>query len=133
MNDCRKGRILIVEDEDALIRILDFMLRSRGYEVLPARDGAEGLRLATTERPDLIVLDVMLPLMDGIEVCRRLKADPEYHEIPILLLTAKAQAEDRRRGMEAGADLLLTKPYDRSVLLESVDRLIETGRQRGAA
>ena len=133
MNERRTGRILIVEDEDALIRILDFMLRARGYGVIAARDGTEALRLAMQEHPDLIVLDVMLPGMDGIEVCRRLKADPEHREIPIILLTAKAQSEDRRRGMEAGADLFLTKPYDRSVLLSSVDRLVTASKQRGAA
>lgn len=133
MPEKRTGRILIVEDEDALVRILEFTLRSRGYEVIVARDGSEGFRLATSERPDLIVLDMMLPQIDGLSVCRRLKHDERYKEIPIILLTAKAQSKDRQSGLDAGANLFLTKPYERATFLASIDRLVEERRKRGRA
>jgi len=133
MRDTCSGRILIVEDEDALVRILEFMLRTRGYEVLSARDGAEGLRLAMNCRPDLIVLDIMLPALDGVSVCRRLKDDELYREIPIILLTAKVQPEAKLSGLDAGANLFLTKPYERATLLASIDRLVQEHRKKSRA
>jgi DNA-binding response OmpR family regulator len=129
MTEKRTGRVLIVEDEEALVRILEFMLRARGYEVLSAYDGADGLSLATSAQPDLVVLDIMLPRMDGVTVCRRLKGDARTRHIPIILLTARAQSEDRENGLDAGANLFLTKPYERSTLLASIDRLVEEHRR----
>ena len=103
--------ILVVEDERDILDLVDFNLTQAGYRVIRAGDGLEGFRLARTERPDLILLDLMLPGLDGKEVCRRVRQDGELKTTPIIMLTAKAEEVDRIIGFEIGADDYITKPF----------------------
>jgi len=117
--------ILIIDDEDDLIKALTVRLNDAGYTVLSARDGFEGLNLARKEEPDLILLDLMLPKIDGFKVARFLKFDESYKNIPIIMLTARAEEEDKVLGMQTGADLYVTKPFDDEMLLVAIDKLIQ--------
>lgn len=107
-----KKTILIIDDEVGLRNLLKFRLVSFGYDVLVAEDGYAGLELARTKKPDLILLDIMMPYFNGIEVCKKLKSDYKTREIPIVFLSVLAQKEDIEMGKEAGAEFFLTKPYD---------------------
>ncbi|MBM3319774.1 MAG: response regulator [Candidatus Eisenbacteria bacterium] len=117
-------KILVVDDEVYILHILDFSLGAEGYEVLTAADGEEAVRLARTEKPDLIVLDIMMPKVDGFEACRRLKADPETSPIPVILLTAKGREVDRQVGMEVGADDYIVKPFSPTRLIEKIENYL---------
>jgi len=105
-------KILVVADDPAALRLVSFTLGSAGYQVIPAVNGVEGLRRAQEEAPDLVVLDVMLPGIDGFEVCHRLRSNPAAPQgrLPILMLSAKSQEADRAMGEKVGADLYLPKP-----------------------
>ncbi len=118
-------RILVVDDEEDLVVIICKVLGYKGYEVITAHDGQEGLEKAKTEKPDLIVLDLMLPKINGYKVCGLLKKDTMYAKIPIILFTAKAQEEDIKMGQEVGADAYLTKPFEPEVLLSKIIELIK--------
>jgi two-component system alkaline phosphatase synthesis response regulator PhoP len=118
--DVLAKKILVVDDEVYILHILDFSLGAEGYEVLTAADGDEAIRMARTEKPDLIVLDIMMPKVDGFEACRRLKADPETSAIPVILLTAKGREVDRQMGMEVGADDYIVKPFSPTRLIEKI-------------
>jgi class 3 adenylate cyclase/CheY-like chemotaxis protein len=118
------ARILVADDTPANVRMLEMRLRHHGYEVLVARDGEEALALAHEERPDLILLDIMMPKMDGIEVCRRLKSDPAFPFTPILMITAMTEAKDVVAGFEAGGDDYLTKPVDQQALVARVRSML---------
>jgi len=120
-------RILIVDDEPDLVETLRFPLEMEGYQVLVADNGEMGLNLARKERPDLIILDLMLPKLDGYKVCRLLKFDERFKEIPVLMVTARTQEKDRLLGKETGADEYITKPFDIEQLLEKVKAYL--GRQ----
>jgi two-component system phosphate regulon response regulator PhoB len=109
--------ILIVEDEPDAADLLALNLRAAGHSVTIAEDGSKGLTVARTTRPDLIVLDNMLPLMSGVEVCKALRATPATADVPIIMLTARAAESDRVRGLECGADDYVTKPYSVKELL----------------
>jgi len=113
-------KILIVDDEVYILHILDFSLGAEGYEVITAADGEEAIERAKKEKPDLVVLDIMMPKVDGFEACRRLKADPETSPIPVILLTAKGREVDRRMGMEVGADDYIVKPFSPNKLIEKI-------------
>lgn len=119
----KKKKILVVDDVPATLLALKIRLEYSGYEVLTAKDGAEGLAMAREHKPDLIILDVMLPKMDGFSVCRLLKFDEDYEHIPIIMLTARGQDRDKNIGKEVGADLYITKPYNPKLLLQEVERL----------
>jgi two-component system phosphate regulon response regulator PhoB len=119
-----KPCVLIVEDERDIIDVVDFNLRQAGCRVLKALDGIEGLRLAQTEKPDLVVLDLMLPGLDGKEVCRRLRQSDSTRTIPILMLTALAGETDRIIGFELGADDYLTKPFSTRELVLRVQAIL---------
>jgi DNA-binding response OmpR family regulator len=123
MSDPRK-RILSIEDEPAIQMTLKARLEANGYEVLCASDGEEGLARAQAEKPDLIILDLMLPKRDGYSICRLLKFDQRYRHIPILMLTARGLEKDRETGMKTGADAYITKPFDSADLLATVRRLL---------
>ncbi|EKE78481.1 phosphate regulon transcriptional regulator PhoB [Oceanibaculum indicum] len=123
-----KPLILIVEDEAAIVTLLSYNLEREGFQVLEARDGEEGLLLATERRPDLILLDWMLPLLSGIEVCRRLRRTPQTRSIPIIMLTARGEEGDRVRGLNAGADDYVTKPFSPSELLARVRAVMRRAR-----
>ena len=119
-----KKKLLIVDDEPELLLLMEARLRANGYEIFKAADGQLGLEMAKKEKPDLIILDLMLPKMDGFKVCGLLKKDTRYAYIPILLFSARAQEEDRRLGEEMGADGYLTKPFNPEILLAKIDALL---------
>jgi two-component system phosphate regulon response regulator PhoB len=118
-----KPRILLIEDERGLTDVLSYNLNREGYETLVAHDGAEGLRKAQMQLPDLVILDIMLPGIDGLEVCRQLRAGKQTAKIPILMLTAKSEEMDQVVGFTVGADDYVTKPFSVKVLLERVRAL----------
>ena len=113
-------KILIVDDEADIIEILQFVLESQGYECITAFDGEEGLKLAREASPDLIILDVMMPKINGYKISRLLKYDNKYKDIPILMITARAQEEDKIIGEETGADEYITKPFKVEYVVEKV-------------
>jgi len=117
-------KILIVDDETFLVKVITDRLQANNYEVISAADGQEGLEKARTEKPDLIILDLMLPKMDGYQVCRMLKFDKRFQTVPIILFTARAQESDIKTGEEAGADAYLVKPFDPNVLLDKIKELL---------
>ncbi|HVP85672.1 MAG TPA: phosphate regulon transcriptional regulator PhoB [Rhizomicrobium sp.] len=112
-----KPTVLVAEDESALVTLLRYNLEREGYRVVEATDGEEALLLATEEKPDLVLLDWMLPQLSGIEVCRRLRSRPETRNVPILMLTARGEEADRVRGLNTGADDYITKPFSMTELL----------------
>ena len=114
-------RVLLIEDEAALVATLSYNLRKNGYDVVSATDGVAGLQAARRERPDVIVLDLMLPKMDGLEVCRRVRGESD---VPILMLTAKGEELDRVVGLEMGADDYLTKPFGMRELMARIRALL---------
>ena len=113
----KNRRILIVEDEEAIIQLLDYNLRAEGYETVVARDGEEAIEIALTAEPDAVLLDWMLPHKSGLEVCRRLRRRPETSDLPIIMLTARSEENDKLRGLDMGADDYVTKPFSPSELL----------------
>ena len=117
-------RILIADDQPDLLMILASRFAALGFDVLEARDGAEALELARSHSPDVIVLDVMMPELNGFQVCRRLKEDEAHGSIPIVLLTAKDTDADRFWGSEVGADLYLTKPIEPAQVVTQVQELL---------
>jgi two-component system phosphate regulon response regulator PhoB len=119
-----KGQILIVEDDRSLAEVLDYNLRQDGYQTLVANDGQEGLRQAKLRTPDLVVLDLMLPMVDGLEICRRLRADPVTRSILVLMLTAKSEETDEVVGFSVGTDDYVAKPFSVKVLLERIRALL---------
>lgn len=120
-----KKKILIVDDEKDLVETVIFQLQEAGYEVMSAYDGQEGLSKAQKEKPDLIVLDLMLPKMDGYKVCGMLKNDGRYKKIPIIMFTARAQVSDMELAKEVGAEAYITKPFEQEVLLGKIKELLK--------
>jgi len=120
-----KSRILVVDDEDRLRRVLEARLIAMGHEVILAVDGVDGLAKATRDMPDLVLLDVMMPKLDGFEVARRLKESPQTGHIPIVMVTALGDVQDRVRALDAGADDFLSKPVDPSELKARVQSLLK--------
>lgn len=118
-----QARILIVEDERALTDVLTYNLRREGFEVSVAHDGEEGLRKAQTHLPDLIILDLMLPVLNGLEVCRQLRAREYTRNIPVIMLTARAEETDQVVGFSLGADDYVTKPFSVKVLVQRIKAL----------
>jgi len=117
-----KPKILVIEDERPLVEVLTYNLEREGFEVLASYDGQEGLRQAQLKLPDLIVLDLMLPFKPGLEVCRELRIGARTREIPIVMLTAKAEESDELVGFAMGADDYVTKPYSMKVLVERIKK-----------
>jgi len=126
-----RPRILMIEDERALTEVLTYNLEREGYETIVAHDGQEGLRKAQTLLPDLVILDLMLPLLSGLEVCRELRAGERTRAIPILMLTAKAEETDQVVGFSLGADDYVTKPFSPKVLVQRIRALLR--RREGEA
>jgi len=118
------SKILVVDDDPMILRALEHILGREGYEVLTAANGLEGLRMAQERTPDLIILDVMLPGLDGFEVCYRLHSGLKTGQIPILMLSAKGQAIDQETGRKVGADKYLIKPVNRLELLDVMQKLL---------
>ena len=119
-----KKKILIVDDESDLVTLLSIRLEANDYQVSASFDGQDGLDKARAEKPDLIILDLMLPKIDGYKVCRMLKFDEKHKNIPIILFTARTQESDMKLGEDAGADAYFIKPFEPQVLLEKIKELI---------
>lgn len=119
-------KILAVDDERHIVRLVQVNLERQGYEVVTAFDGKEALEKVSSEQPDLIVLDVMMPYMDGFEVLQNLKRDPGTRDIPVIMLTAKAQDADVFRGWQSGVDCYLTKPFNPMELIAFVKRIFKS-------
>lgn len=121
----RSKRLLLVDDDEDLRLALKLRFESLGFEVLTAANGLEGLQKGRDERPDLIILDLMLPSLNGYEVCRLLKFDQKYRAIPIILCTARSRAEDMAMGLQVGADAFITKPFDGKALIAKTEELLK--------
>lgn len=117
-------RILLVDDEPSIVKMVGKRLEVEGFQVLIAMDGQDGLTKAQTEQPALIILDLMLPKLNGYEVCTMLKQDTRYQKIPIVMFTAKTQEKDEKLALECGADAFVRKPFRAQELLEHIRRLL---------
>ncbi len=113
-------KILVVDDEPMIVRLMEFILSRQGHEMLIAVNGEEALQKIRAHKPDLVLLDIMMPRIDGYEVAQQLRADPETSRLPIIMLSAKAQEEDIRRGAEVGVDAYVTKPFSPEHLVQVV-------------
>lgn len=120
----KKKKILVVDDEKELIKLLAFHMSIAGYDVLSAKDGLEALEICKDKKPDLIILDIMLPRIDGWEVCRRIKNDPETGSIPIIILSALSEVNDKLKGFDLGGDDYVTKPFSPRELVVRVKRVL---------
>jgi two-component system alkaline phosphatase synthesis response regulator PhoP/two-component system response regulator VicR len=125
-------QILVVDDERHIVRLVEVNLSRAGYDVATAYDGVEALEKVEEEEPDMIVLDVMMPRMDGFEVLKRLQADPDTADIPVIMLTAKAQDADIFRGWSSGVSSYLTKPFNPRELLTFVERIFQSLEEGGS-
>lgn len=118
-------KILVCDDERHIVRLIQVNLEKQGYQVVTAYDGKEGLEKVKAEKPDLLVLDVMMPYMDGFEVLKTLRREPETESLPVIMLTAKAQDKDVFEGYHYGADMYLTKPFNPMELVSFVKRIAQ--------
>ena len=118
--------VLVVDDDPVILKLLEVNFEMEGFNVLVAHDGEEGIEVARTNQPDLVVSDIMMPKKSGLELVVALKGDTSTSDIPIILLSAKAQNADVRTGLEAGADDYVTKPFEPLDLVDRVNRLLET-------
>ena len=124
-------KILIVDDEPDIVTALGIRLKAAGHEVITAADGMEGLDAARKQNPDLILLDIMLPKLDGYKVCRILKFDENYRHIPILMITAKVTDINKKMGEEVGADAYITKPFNSDELMAKIKETLEKCKKAG--
>ena len=120
----KRPRILIVEDEPSIVLSLEFLLQREGYETATAGDGEEALALMRQLRPDAVLLDIMLPRRNGYEVCQAIKADPELRAIPVIMVSARGQEVEVRKGLELGAAAYVTKPFGNAEILEAVRAVV---------
>lgn len=125
-------RVLLAEDEPNIVESLTFLMERAGFDISAESDGRLALEMALSNTPDILILDVMLPELDGYEILRQLRADPRTEGLPILMLTAKGQREDRETALECGADLFITKPFSNSEIVAAVKQLA-AGRPEVAA
>ena len=119
-----KKKVLIVEDEESLLRLESILLASRGYDVKGVMDGPSALKAVADMKPDLVLLDIMLPQIDGLEVCRQIKVNEATRHILVVMLTAKKSNEDLVKGEQAGADGYITKPFKSAVIVETINSLL---------
>jgi two-component system alkaline phosphatase synthesis response regulator PhoP len=118
-------RILIADDEPNIVISIEFLLKREGYDVIVAQNGAEALAKVRAERPDLVILDVMMPLRNGFEVCQDLRQDPEFKDLRIMMLTAKGRDTEVSKGLALGADVYMTKPFSTRELVAKVKALMD--------
>ncbi len=123
MSPDKKVRILLVDDEPSIVKMVGKRLEVEGFEVLVAMDGQEAVKKVQTEAPDLVILDLMLPKLNGYEVCMMLKEDTRYQKIPVVMFTAKAQEQDEKLGLACGADAYIRKPFKAQELLDQIRAL----------
>jgi two-component system, OmpR family, alkaline phosphatase synthesis response regulator PhoP len=128
-----KEKILVVDDEKDIVKMLTYNLQKEGYRTVAAYDGDDALYLAGREHPDLVILDLMLPGMDGLEVCKTLKKDPKLSSVPIIMLTAKTQESDKVVGLELGADDYVSKPFSVKELLARVKAVLRRTKEKDQA
>lgn len=122
----RISKVLVIDDDQGVIRLVETVLKAKGYEVLAADEAPLGLELAMKENPGLIILDVMMPIINGFNICRLLKSHPTHKHIPIILLTSRATEDDRRIGAEVGANAYMVKPLNTPEFLTKVRELFQT-------
>lgn len=122
--------VLVVEDETNILDSLSFLMKRAGFDVLVARDGESAMRMMESRAPNIVVLDIMLPRRDGYEVCREIRARPEWKNVRILMLSAKGRELDRRKGLELGADDYMTKPFSTREIVQRIRKLVEDGSGR---
>jgi len=122
---------LIVEDEESILLSLEFLLTQEGFSVATAKDGAAALKAASLRAPDLVLLDVMLPLIDGFEVCRQMRANPALRNTRIMMVTARGRDSEVEHGLSLGADAFLTKPFSTRELMGKIRALLATGSPTG--
>lgn len=120
-----RRKILLVDDEPELLEMLKLRLEANNFEVLTASDGHAALGIVRRTRPDIVILDIMLPKLDGFKVCRLFKFDARYKSIPVILLTARVRESDRKTASEVGADAFITKPFEPQALLANINDLLE--------
>jgi DNA-binding response OmpR family regulator len=126
-------KVLVADDEVHIVMLLKITLEMNGYEVILARDGLEALEKVTSDSPDLILLDIKMPKLNGWQVCEKLKSNEQTRKIPIIMVTAFAQSEARQRSLDLGADDYITKPFESSFLLESIKKVIDSkGKNRSS-
>lgn len=125
-----KEKILIIEDEKDIVKMLDYNLKKEGFKTLSAHNGEDGLDMARKENPDLILLDLMLPEMDGLDVCKAIKNEAKTSHIPIIILTAKAQETDKIVGLELGADDYMTKPFSPRELIARIKAVLRRMKEK---
>ncbi|MBT5925392.1 MAG: response regulator [Verrucomicrobia bacterium] len=121
------NRVLIADDEPHMLKFIEFTLRKGNFEILKASDGRQALEVATAQKPSVIVLDVLMPGMDGVTALKKLKADPDLKSIPVILLTARGHTLDSEEAEKAGASSYLTKPFSPTELLKQVQQFAESG------
>ena len=119
-----KTRILVVEDEESLLKLETILLTTKGYDVTGVADGMAALQVMESNPPDLVILDIMLPEIDGFEVCTRIKANPKTSSIPVVMLTAKKNSQDFTRGLQVGAEAYITKPFKSARVVEVIEGLL---------
>lgn len=119
-----KAKVLVVDDEPNILMSLEFLMRKSGYEVFIARNGAEALQLVNEQLPNVLVLDIMMPEVDGYEVCQHIKSSPELRHIRVIFLSAKSKEADLEKGYAAGADLYLTKPFSTRELMQHISEFL---------
>ena len=124
----RPASILVVDDEPNIVLSLKFLMEQKGYEVSIARNGKEALEALNKKLPDLILLDVMMPKPDGYEVCQKIRATPEWENIPVIMLTAKGREVEREKGLAMGADYYVTKPFGTQELVAKVQTVLEENK-----
>ena len=125
-----KEKILIVEDEKDIVKMLDYNLKKEGFRTISAYDGEDALDLAARQRPDLVILDLMLPGMDGLEVCKNLKGNTKTASIPVIMLTAKSRESDKIVGLELGADDYMTKPFSPRELIARIKAVLRRVKEK---
>jgi len=119
-------RILVVDDDPVIVRTLEGNLKANGYEVMVAQEATDGLEKAFKQSPELIILDVMMPIINGFNFCRLLKSQEKHRGIPVIMLTSRVEEEDRKIGLEVGADAYLAKPFKTDELLARIKELLKT-------
>ena len=119
------SRILIVDDEPNIVLSLEYLMKREGFEVAVAADGEGALRAMAERRPDLVILDIMMPRLNGFEVCQRIRAEPAWRGVRVLMLTAKGRETELKKGLEVGADAYVTKPFSTKDLVAEIRRLLE--------
>lgn len=123
----KQTKILLVDDEPSILVALEFLVKKEGYTVYKATDGKDALKKVEQIKPRLIVLDVMMPGMDGLEVAKKIRASKDLDQIPIIFLTAKGTQEDRLKGYDSGGEVYITKPFDNQHLIDTINEVAEFG------